>query len=618
MLVTVLVMFFSPSSVVAEFGSSSGWGTATLIETESGSADAPRVAVDPSGNAIAVWKQYDGSRWNIWANRYVAGSGWGVASLIEVNMVGSAREPVVAVDRTGNATAVWSEWDGTRSKVYSNRYIVGTGWGRSVHIGVDGAENATRPDVAMDESGNAIAVWAQSDGTRYNIYANRYAVGVGWWTPTLIETDNSGNADYPVVAVDSSGNAIAAWQQHDGARYNIWANRYMVGMGWGIAEPIETENVNDAHYPDIAVDDSGNFIVVWSQHDGTRWNIWSNRYVRGAGWEGATRVETDDTHHAVSPSVAVDSAGNAIAVWVQSNGGSDIWANRYTVGVGWGTAELIETDSGSAGWPAVAADDSGNAIAVWSQYDGISTNIVSNRYAVGVGWGTAGVIETENAGSIGAHDVDIGVDSSGNAIAVWWQDDGIRSNIWANRYVPPDTTPPHLSIYSPSEGYATDIPMVIVSGSTEPDAILSVNGMGVSVSSNGSFSCAVVLVNGTNIITAIARDASGNSVTVTRTVTYNDPIPDLEERLSGAQQHLAALEDELDDAREDLADVTEEAEGLNAEVSDLRAMNLILMALFAAFALLAVAMSVMYFRLRRAAAGKGEKATNSEPPPPPG
>jgi hypothetical protein len=69
-------------------------------------------------------------------------------------------------------------------------------------------------------------VWHQSDGTRYNIWANRYIPGTGWDTAGLIETDNAGSALYPQIAFDTSGNAIAVWSQSDGTRDNIWADRY--------------------------------------------------------------------------------------------------------------------------------------------------------------------------------------------------------------------------------------------------------------------------------------------------------------------------------------------------------------------------------------------------------
>jgi len=42
----------------------------------------------------------------------------------------------------------------------------------------------------------------------------------------LIETDNVGDAFVPQIAVDGSGNALAVWHQFDGTVFNIWANRF--------------------------------------------------------------------------------------------------------------------------------------------------------------------------------------------------------------------------------------------------------------------------------------------------------------------------------------------------------------------------------------------------------
>ena len=108
---------------------------------------------------------------------------------------------------------------------WTNRYTAGSGWG-SAAIFDGGGNGLSSQQIAIDGSGNALAVWQLSDGTRYNIWANRYTAGNGWGAAKLIETNNAGHARYPQVAIDGSGNALAVWQQSDGTRINIWANRY--------------------------------------------------------------------------------------------------------------------------------------------------------------------------------------------------------------------------------------------------------------------------------------------------------------------------------------------------------------------------------------------------------
>jgi len=413
-----------------------GWQVAELIESDNaGSAFVPQIAVGASGDAVAVWSQFDGTFQSIWANRYVVGIGWGVAELIETSNAGDARATQVKVDASGNMIAVWHQSDGIRNNIWSNRYIPGFGWGTAELIETDNTGDAVFPQVAVNASGNAVAVWDQTDSTRNNIWANRYMVGVGWGTAELIETNNVGTALLPQVAVEASGNAMAVWEQSDGTRFNIWANRFVAGVGWGVPELLETDDAGAAIFPRVAVDVSGNMIAVWQQSDGTVRNIWSNRYVVGSGWGVPELLETDNAGDAFQPKVVVNTNGNAVAIWDQFDGTrSNIWANHYIVGVGWGVAELIETsNAGEAFVPEVAVDASGNAVAVWEQSDGMRNNIWSNRYMAGIGWGVAQLIETDNAAD--ALTPQVGVDANGNAMAAWQQSDSTRFNIWSNRWL---------------------------------------------------------------------------------------------------------------------------------------------------------------------------------------
>jgi hypothetical protein len=250
-----------------------------LIEGDNaGDAFSPQIAFDASGNALAVWAQSDSSRYNIRANRYTAATGWGTAELIEGDNAGDAFDSQIAIDASGNALAVWAQSDGTRSNIWANRYTAATGWGTAVLIEGNNAGEAGVPEIAFDANGNALAVWYQSDGSRYNIWANRYTAATGWGAAELIEVDNAGDAFDPQIAIDASGNALAVWRQFDDTVDNIWTNRYTAGTGWGTAELIENNNAGDATEVQIAFDASGNALAVWRQFDGIRDSIWANAY----------------------------------------------------------------------------------------------------------------------------------------------------------------------------------------------------------------------------------------------------------------------------------------------------------------------------------------------------
>src|SRR3990172_4747758 len=255
-----------------------GWGTVELLQNRSDYGNPPVVATDSAGNAIAVWHRSDPTYWwkYLWASRYVAGVGW---------------EPPELIDTVrGN--------------------------------GVSGF----LPDIAFDPAGNAIVVHDNSGG-RTVVRAQRYIAGIGWETPELIDMGSSARG--PRLAVDSSGNAITAWTQWTPTSCcNIWASRYVAGIGWGRPEPLEAEP-GDAYLVSVAGNPSGNVIAVWSQSDGVYYNTVASRYVPGTGWGAPELIETT-SGDVFSTAVAMDPGGNASAVWMQLNWGEiSVWANRY-------------------------------------------------------------------------------------------------------------------------------------------------------------------------------------------------------------------------------------------------------------------------------------------------
>src|SRR3989344_5772720 len=298
--------------------------------------------------------------------------------------------------------------------------------------------NAVNPQIAIDGNNNAIAVWSQSDGTRNNIWSNRYTASTNTWgTAELLETDNAGDAYVPQIAIDGNNNAIVVWYQSDGVRTNLYSNRYTASTNtWGIAELIETDNVGNASSPQIAIDANNNAVVVWAQNDGARDNVWSNRYTASTNtWGAAELLETDDAGTANSPQIAIDANNNAMAIWYQSDGTSNnIYSNRYTISTNsWGTTQLVEVDAGAATGPQIAIDTNNNAMAVWRQHDGARFSVYANRYTASTNtWGTAELIETDNVG--GVFTPQIAIDGSNNAITIWANYDGTRNNIFSNRY----------------------------------------------------------------------------------------------------------------------------------------------------------------------------------------
>jgi hypothetical protein len=302
---------------------------------------------------------------------------WGTPELIETSNYGFySRNSQIAMDGHGNAVAVWSEEGEAGYSIWSNHFN-GSTWANAELIETDDVGDADEPQIAMYGYGKAIAVWQRLDGFRWNIWANRFD-GSSWGTAELIETGDATASD-PQIAMDGAGNAVAVWIQSDGTAFSVWANHFD-GSAWGTAAVIETDDTVYLEYPQIAMNDSGDAVAVWEQHaGGSQVNIWANHF-DGSTWGTAERIENSN-NRTINPQIAMDGAGNAIAVWEEQIevGHRNVWANHFD-GSAWGSARLIEHTSFSAYKPQIAMEYDGSAIAVWEQADNYFDEIWANRF----------------------------------------------------------------------------------------------------------------------------------------------------------------------------------------------------------------------------------------------
>ncbi len=412
---------------------SGSWGVEQAVESQGSDALQPKVAIDANGNAIAVWKQASGSRYDLWANRYEPGTGWGTPQLLETLNYGNVDQPDIAFDANGNALVAWWELSAAgKASIMAAYYSVGTGWGTATLLEDDDRGDAYMPKVAFDADGTALVIWFQYDGVRHYVWSNRYTPAVGWAGAELIQSTLAQSGYYPELARTADGDAVAFWQQLDySGTSTMWANRYTAGVGWGVAEQV-SDSTGYAYSHAVATDAAGNAIAVWGVQQNSRYDLWFSRYDTVSGWGTPALLETQDTGNAYYPKIVMDDAGNAVVVWMQSNGSVySLMARRYAVGSGWGAPQLIENDDTGSAYPAqLAMDGSGNVLVVWRQYNGGVSNIWSNRYRAGIGWGTAQLLETAAGTADYPH---VAMNASGDGVAVWQQLDGAYS-IWSRRF----------------------------------------------------------------------------------------------------------------------------------------------------------------------------------------
>ena len=378
------------------------WSAARSMATD---AFAPQTGTDSAGNLILVWQQKEGNHYSIRANRYdAAARQWGLATLLQTDNTGSGYAPQLAVNASGHAVAVWHHYDGNRYHVWANHYDAVLGQWGAVQALTGSASDAFDPQVAISANGNAIVVWRGMDGP-----------------------------------FDDPATSITALEYYSSS---LWAKHYTASTKtWDVtatALELDNDKGHDANAAQVVMDSSGNGVVVWQQFNGAVTSVYATRYTVGAGWAMPGSISTGSLGVAVNPQIAMDGSGNAITVWRQYDASAhySIWVSRYVAAtITWDSPVLIESDdSGDAFDPQLAVNTAGDAWVVWHQHDGTTYNIGSNRYAVGSGWSSATLIETSNVGD--ATHAQIAVNASGDAFAVWQQSEGTRTSVWSNRYNP--------------------------------------------------------------------------------------------------------------------------------------------------------------------------------------
>jgi hypothetical protein len=187
-------------------------------------------------------------------------------------------EPDVAVDPSGNVISVWTRSDGSFFRIqYSTRTATGA-WTPAQTIS-DPNQSASNPDVAIDNSGNALVAWSRSDGTNIRIQAAFRPSGGSFAAPVTI-SDPGFDATKPAIDFDSSGKALITWQRFDGAVLRVQATTRGAGAGGTyLNETTISPGGQDGFNPqaDAGPNVDTNGVVVWTRSDGTNLRVQSSR-----------------------------------------------------------------------------------------------------------------------------------------------------------------------------------------------------------------------------------------------------------------------------------------------------------------------------------------------------
>jgi hypothetical protein len=247
----------------------------------------------------------------------------------------------------------------------------GQTWSGPVSLGL-----GVSPSVAIAPNGRAVAVWEGGPGTAATVAASVRPPGGQWSTPVTLTTDFG----HPVVGMDSSGNAIAAWAAAKGAAETA---SLPAGGTWTAVKTLAAPG----RAVDLAVNSTGAAIVTWATAHAT---LADSGTVLG-GFAAPVTVGPPPPYPVGHTRVVLNDAGQAALVW--ATGSANMAATRSAGGT-WSTVTQLSAPPDGA--VDAAIDGAGDAIAVFGELhlSGTTTTVTlytSKRPAGGV-WGAPTVL----------------------------------------------------------------------------------------------------------------------------------------------------------------------------------------------------------------------------------
>jgi len=336
------------------------------------SAQAPNVAVNPSGNAIASWREQNSSFDYQNVGSFFFNGVWSapqVFSNIATEFVINYSTPGVSIDDSGNGLVVWAQSVGASNKIQWTQ-LVSQVWLPEQTI-FSSTDFLLTPALSSNHAGKALAAWFNLTGS---IVQAAQFNGVGW-TVTSFPTSNIAQiCGLPQLSVsmNPSGDAVIAWMNNNSPNLEIQAVRLVNGL-FGPQQIVSDPSQGSVLFQGAALDPAGNGFVIWTIINTTlnTTSIQVARLFNGVFQSPVTIGGPYDlsTTFLQSPEVVVDAQGDALATW-ELDDARQAFGAIYSISNGtWSQPFLLSNVGQDIQGPNVATNSAGQATVVWNEGD---------------------------------------------------------------------------------------------------------------------------------------------------------------------------------------------------------------------------------------------------------
>lgn len=278
---------------------------ASPLSTVGQSAEDPKIAIDFSGNAVAIWIENGVVK----SKTKLANMGWSMLA-DTLSDFGSSSASIV-LDSYGNATVVWLENEVVKA---ASKTLNGA-WSSPSTLSKSKAE---APCLAMNDDGDIIVAWARKG----DIQTSTRCFGGSWENEVTINASGSASPHISIGGTGVNKRATVAWQAVKNSKNVVYAATKLLSKNkWKNKEILSDEN-HQAGFASTAVDSEGTSTVVWFAYDAlganhTRVLVQSASKLADGLWSDFSTLSSGgigNPNHLVLQ-VSYDASGNAIAFW---------------------------------------------------------------------------------------------------------------------------------------------------------------------------------------------------------------------------------------------------------------------------------------------------------------
>jgi len=294
------------------------------------------------------------------------------------------KDAAIAMDATGNFVVVWNSYrqDGDSGGIFAQHFDPnGTPVGDEFQINTTTEGNQARPSVAMDAGGNFVVAWQGPGLSEEDIFAQRFDPnGQPLGGEFQVNSFTDGAQEEPAVAMTAGGAFVVVWESEnvpqDANKTSICAQLYdSTGLPVGAEFTINTQ-IAACRYPDVAMDDDGNFAIVWLNQNGANSIVLRPYAPDGTAEAQPLKLNTVRFSSVTQPSIAIAGTGRFVVVWdgdPNRAGDDDIHALRLPVDEGTIVNQFMvnTTRAGAQQNPKVAMNSHGEFVIVWDSETGL-------------------------------------------------------------------------------------------------------------------------------------------------------------------------------------------------------------------------------------------------------